>query len=893
MHPELALKLLWRDWRAGELTLLLASLVIAVTTVTTIALFADRLQKALLQESATFLAADRVISSSSPIDSSWLDKADELGLQRAQTLSFLSMVFSADRAQFSSVKAVDDHYPLRGELIVSDAPFVRGHPIEHGPKAGEVWMESRLYPSLDVQTGDILDVGVAGFPASRVLIKEPDRGGGFSNIGPRVLMNLADVTSTEVVQPGSRLTYRYLFAGEEPALVEFERWVKPKLGVDEHWIGVRQGAEGIGSALDRAERFLLLGGLLGVVLAGVAIALAAQRYSLRHYDHVAILKTLGATPAGIDSIFIIILLLLGLVATLLGSVVGFFIQTGITSIMYPWIPVELPAPGLRGVWLGLITGFICLLSFALPPLLKLRTTDPVRVIRRDMNPGEVSSRLTYSFAVLGTIGLMWWYSQNLLLTLLLFTGALVVVVILSGVAYIMLHFGRVLGMQAGSSWRLAVAGMQRRARGNTLQIMVFGFAIMLLLILYLVRTALVADWQGQIPEGTPNHFAINIAPEEVASVSRLFKDNNVRAQPLYPMIQGRITTINGESVRERNRRLWRERRSREEAEKSAGGQAGKADIGSVSGDSGVAGSGVVADKSDDSGEVGEGFEAGGGGEDADGGGRGDGPGAGSNRNLTWSNTLPDDNRIEEGKWWPEDYAGTALVSLEQSIASRSDINVGDELNFTIHGGEISATVGSIRSVAWDNMQPNFYIIFSPGGLEDFPSTWMTSFFLAPDEKLFLNTLLNQHPTMTVIEIDAVLEQIQNIISQVTLAIELMLILILVSGVMVLLASIQASMDERFQQQAILRALGAGRRLVLGSLVIEFCILGCFAGLLATLGSEITVYALETEIFELDYSLTPELWLIGPVTGTVLIGVVGILATLKVINTPPSTVLREL
>ena len=576
MHPELALKLLWRDWRAGELTLLLASLVIAVTTVTTIALFADRLQKALLLESATFLAADRVISSSSPVDPSWLNKADELGLQRSQTLSFLSMVFSADRAQFSSVKAVDDHYPLRGELIIADAPFIRGQPIEHGPKAGEVWMESRLYPSLDVQPGDILDVGVAGFPASQVLIKEPDRGGGFSNVGPRVLMNLADVTSTEVVQPGSRLTYRYLFAGEEPALVEFERWVKPKLGADERWIGVRQGAEGIGSALDRAERFLLLGGLLGVVLAGVAIALAAQRYSLRHYDHVAILKTLGATPTGIDSIFIIILLVLGLVATLLGSVLGFFIQTGITSIMYPWIPVELPAPGLRGVWLGLITGFICLLSFALPPLLKLRATDPIRVIRRDLNAGVVSDRLTYGFAVLGTIGLMWWYSQNLFLTLLLFTGALVVVVILSAVAYMMLRFGRILGMQAGSSWRLALAGMQRRARGNTLHIMVFGLAIMLLLILYLVRTALITEWQGQIPEGTPNHFAINIAPEEVANVSRLFKDNNVRSQPLYPMIQGRISTINGESVRERNRRLWRERRSGEETGKSAGGEAGKA-----------------------------------------------------------------------------------------------------------------------------------------------------------------------------------------------------------------------------------------------------------------------------------------------------------------------------
>ena len=827
---SLALKLLWRDWRAGELTLLLASLVIAVSTVTTVSLFVDRLQQALLTESATFLAADKVISSDEPIDTEIVDYATSLGLRTSETLGFLSMVFSEERAQFTSVKAVDQHYPLRGKLIAGDEPFVRGAPVDTGPAPGEIWIESRLFPSLDVAPGDLLDVGVSSIPVTRVLIKEPDRGGGFSNAGPRVLMNMADVPATEVVQPGSRLTYRYLFAGDRERLAQFELWVKPRLGLGARIFGVKEGAEGIGNALDRGERFLLLGSLLGVVLAGVAIALAAQRYSLRHYDHVAIMKTLGATPRSVDLIFVTIFVTLGSTATLFGAAIGYGMQMGVARILAPYIPIELPDPSLRPVLLGLVTGFICLLSFALPPLLKLRSIDPVRVIRRDLGEASVADRMTYSFAVLGTLGLMWWYSQDINLTLIIFSGAVISLALLFGVAFLLLRSGRVLGMQAGSAWRLALAGMQRRGQENTMQILVFGLAIMLLLILYLVRTALITEWQSQIPPDAPNHFAINITPEDVQPIRTLFAENGVDSQPLYPMIRGRVSSVNGESASDRDKRLQHR------------------------------------------------------GEEA--------PGSSSGRNLTWSGVLPDDNIVIAGEWWDQNYSGSPLVSLEKDLAYRNQLKVDDELVFTIQGREVQTRIASIRTVAWDNMQPNFYIIFAPGTLEDFPSTFMTSFHLEKEQKLFLNDLLNAHPTMTVIEIDALIEQVQRIISQVTLAIELVLVLIVGSGGLVLLASIQASMDERMKQHAILRTLGASRRLILGSLAIEFCALGFFAGILATVGSEITVFMLETEIFELDYQMNPELWVLGPVVGVVLIGAVGTVATRRVVDTPPASVLRE-
>ena len=831
---RLAIRLLWRDWRAGELTLLLASLVIAVGTVTTITLFVDRLQQALLAESSTFLAADRVIESAAPISGEILRQAEALGIAHARTLGFLSMVFSEDRAQFTSVKAVDGHYPLRGRLIVGTVPFARGAPAAAGPRPGELWMESRLFPSLDVAPGDLLDVGVASIPATRVLIKEPDRGGGFNAAGPRVLMNLADVPRTGVVQPGSRLTYRYLFAGERAQLATFETWVKPQLGADARMFGIKEGAEGIGDALDRGERFLLLGSLLGVVLAGVAIALAARRYSLRHYDHVAILKTLGATPAMIDGIFVTIFLVLGLVATALGAATGYLMQSGLVEILSPFIPIELPAPSIKPVLLGLVTGLVCLLSFALPPLLKLRTTGPMRVIRRDLPgddsldepgrdaPGTVNALptgtsvgittrvmiqsvalyrrvlrgLTGIFALLGILGLMWWYSQDLQLTLLIFSGASVALILLLAVAALLLRGGRALGMQAGSVWRLALAGMQRRGQENAMQILVFGLTIMLLLILFLVRTALIEEWRAQIPPDAPNHFALNISPEDVTPIQHLFAAAGVAAQPLYPMIRGRIVSVNDEPVDERNDRM-----------RAAGETSGR-----------------------------------------------DAPRTGSARNLTWAARLPDDNNLVAGDWWAEDYSGAPLVSIEEDLARSNDLRLGDELVFGIRGRALAVRVASIRTVAWDNMQPNFYIIFSPGALEDFPSTFMTSFHLEAGQKLFLNRLLNQYPTMTVVEVDALIEQVQRIIGQVTLAVELVLVLITLSGGLVLLASIQASMDERLQQHAILRTLGAGKRLVLGSLLVEFCTLGFFAGLLATLGAEITVFALETQVFDLDYSL---------------------------------------
>ena len=826
---KLALKLLIRDWRGGELTLLLAALIIAVGTVTTITLFVDRLQQALLLESASFIAADRVISASRPIETALLARADEYNVQRSATVSFLSMVFSDERAQLAAVKAVDDGYPLRGQLIIADEPFGSGRPTGAGPQPGSVWMESRLFPSLDTRPGASVDVGALTLPIAEVLLKEPDRGGGFDTVAPRVIMHLSDVDRTEIIQPGSRVTYRYLFSGDEGNLKAWEDSVRPDLPEDTRLYGVKEGAEEIGEALSKAERFLLLGGLLGVILAGVAIALAANRYAHRHFDHVAILKTLGATPARIDQIYLVIFIGLGLAATLIGAALGLIVQAGVAEVLRPLLPVALPAPTMKPVLLGLTTGMVCLLSFALPPLLTLRNADPVRVIRRDLDTANPSSLVAYGFGGLGTFGLMWWYSQDLRLTVLLFIGGLVAVLILGLLALLLVRSGRQVGLQAGSAWRLAVAGLQRRQLESALQILAFGLALMLLLTLFLVRTSLLSEWRNQIPADAPNHFAMNILPEERGEIRAFLDVAKVTVTPEYPMIRGRITALNGVAVAELTR--------------TDGGERGA-------------------------------------------------PRLSSTRNLTATAALPKDNKILSGAWFSP-ASQVSEVSVEAEFAKSNGLKLGDMLVFEIEGRALSAEVTSVRSVAWDNLQPNFYLIFSPSMLIDFPSTFMTSFFLDADQKALLSPLLRQFPTMTVLEVDALIEQIRTIVAQVTLAVEFMLVLILMSGAMVLLASIQASLDERMKQFVILRTLGASNQLVRSSLALEFAVLGAFAGLLAALGAELTVYGLEREIFDLDYTPTPWLWALGPILGAGLISVIGMLATRRVLDQSPVAVLRDL
>ena len=358
------------------------------------------------------------------------------------------------------------------------------------PASGEVWLDSRLFPALGVAVGDAINVGDATLRVGRVLSDEPDRGGSFFDFGPRLLMRMDDVPRTDVVKPGSRISYRLLLAGSDDALEQLRTELEAKRGVTYRWMGIRESTPSIGSALDRAQAFLLLGGLLAVLLAGVAVALAAHRYARRHYDHVAILKTLGATPAEIQGGYLALLGAVGAVAALAGLVAGGALHLLIVAALSAYMPLQLPMPGVKPLLVGAVSGFVCLAAFALPPLMGLKSISPMRVIRRDLDVAGVSRTLTYAFAVIGTLGLLLWYTNSWRLTLWTVAGISGVSIVFGALAYLLLRAGRRLGMQAGSGWRLALAGLARRRGESVAQILIFGLAIMLLLIMVLLRTAL-------------------------------------------------------------------------------------------------------------------------------------------------------------------------------------------------------------------------------------------------------------------------------------------------------------------------------------------------------------------------------------------------------------------
>lgn len=854
---RVALRLLWRDWRGGELRLLLLAMIMAVTSVSGIALFTDRLERALLQESANMLAADRIMSAREQPPRELLTQAQAQGLQTAEYIAFASMAFSDQGNLLVSAKAVSDAYPLRGSLQVADQVF--GEPYispQGGPARGEVWLESRAFSSLDIDIGDTVYVGESEFTAARVLVLEPDRqqGGMMDNAGPRLLLHLDDVPATNVIQPGSRVSYRYLFAGDQRSLDSYTSWVREQYEGRYRLRDVREESAEVSEALARGENFLLLGSLFAVLLAGVAIALTARRYSERHFDYAAILKTLGCTSSQISAIYFCILLVLLVLAIVIGSALGWVLHEGILRLLQSVIPVALPEASGMPFAVGALTALICLFAFALPPLLALKHTSPLRVLRKDIADAPLSTTLPYVFGVAGGLLLILWYSQDLLITSILVAGVFCVAIVLSMLSWLLLRTGTAAGMRAGSAWMLAMSAVRRRRRQSVLQVLVFSLTIMCLLTLGLLRTDLIADWQAQLPENTPNHFMMNITDDQVAGMQDYFQQNALQANPFYPMMSAGLLQVNGQPAP----LPWDD-----------DGQGVQGSVTERSADEALPEPDAGESSADDN-----------------------RPQRVENRQVTYTSELPPDNEVVAGNWWGNELRPNE-VSVEIDYAERLGLQLGDQLLFRLGQNEVAVTVTSFRTVRWDNMQPNFFFIFSPGTLEFLGATYLSTLLLEGEQKMLLNDLLRTYPTIVVLEVDALIEQIQNIIAQVSSAVELIAALVLVAGALVLLACVNATLDERFRENAMLRTLGAGRKLILSSLLIEFAFIGLLAGVIATLGAEVSVYYLQVQVFQQEFSPHYWVWFAGPIAGTLIIAGLGVSATRRVVNTSPLTVLRHL
>lgn len=835
-----SLRMLFRSWRGGELSLILWALVLAVAVVTSVSLLAERIERALTQESSSFLAADLVVRSSKEADPEWLDEANKRDIHIARLMSFASIVFYGDDLHLASIKAVEPSYPLRGSIKRSLIPFSRDpnviESVNFGPAEGEVWVDARLLPLLNVNLGDSIELGDQSLKISHILVEEPD-GSSYSFIGARVLMNYADVAAAGVVQPGSRITYRYLMAANNAGdMVDYRAWLEPQLDVHDRLITPDQAQESIADTMNEGRRFLLLAGSIGVVLAGIALALASHHFASGQTKQVALLKSWGISATSVRRLYLQQSLWLGFLGSAAGLMVGFLFHHLLLLIVQEWLPISLPLAGLRPWVTGMATGLICLAGFTLPALWHLPSQSPLAVLRQDVVSPPISSAARVVLGVLAVAGLLLWYSNNVTVSVAILAGFGLTALASVAAGLVLLNLGMQYGRRLGSVWRLALANLWRRRNQSLIQMVGFSGAIALLMIMVVVRTSLIDQWRFQLAEDAPNHFLVNVAPYELDGVRDMVIDNNLETAGWYAMVRGRMVEINGQPITET------QKDSHESFRREL--------------------------------------------------------------NLSWTTDLPEGNKVEQGVWWDqldltkfESVAKTgnslAPVSLEEQLAGELGLSLGDRMTFSVGGLTFEAEMVGTRSLNWDNMTPNFYFLFPEGLLEEYPRTSMTSLYIPPEKKLLVNDILRSYPTVQVIELDKIIDRIRTIVSQVTRGLEVMTLLILACGVLVMFAAVSLSMSERLQESAILRTLGSSKRLILGIQAIEFGGLGLMAGLLASAGAELSVAVLQRFIFDLPVTLHLWLWLVGPVGGLILVGFLGVVYSRKAVVQPPLEVLRSL
>ncbi|MFQ6022731.1 MAG: ABC transporter permease [Acidiferrobacterales bacterium] len=543
-----SLRALRRDWRSGELRILSIALLIAVGSVTAVGFFTDRVRQVMAQQASELLAADLVLASSDPIDVDRIKRAQVDALQTAPTLSFRSIALAGEKTQLVEVKAVGTGYPLRGMLRISAQPFVPDQPTRLIPGRGKVWVDVRLLQVLDISIGQRINLGEMTFTVTRVLTYEPDRGGDLFSIAPRLLMNITDVPATRLIQAGSRVRHKLLLAGERKNIQAFRRWLAPRLTAAERLVTLKEGRPALRAALERAESFLGLAALVSVFLAGVAIAMAARRYAQRHLDTSAIMRCLGATQGTIIKVFTWEMAVLGLGTSLIGCALGYGAHAVLAEILAGLLAATLPPPSLRPAFIGLPIGMIVVAAFALPPLLALRQVSPARVLRRDLGPMPPRSLTVYSVAIVTMTLLIAWQARDLKLIIYVIGGTLTTVAALGLVAYVLVTVLKRLRRQVGVAWRFGLANITRRAQASAAQVVAFGLGIMVLLLLTIVRSDLLEGWRRTIPQQAPNHFLINIQPDQVEALRAFLDSHNVSAPGLYPMVRARLTAINKQPV---------------------------------------------------------------------------------------------------------------------------------------------------------------------------------------------------------------------------------------------------------------------------------------------------------------------------------------------------------
>ncbi len=812
-----------RGLRAGRLTVLMVALAVAVAAITSVGFFIDRVRASVAQEAAGMLAADLRLSGSDPQNPDYLAEAQRRGLQTAQFTTLMTVVLAGDASQLASLHAVSDAYPLRGQVRLSDAVgSASSYAVAGAPPAGRVWVEDGLLARLGADVGAAVSIGSREFVIDRVLKHRPDQSLGFETFAPSLMMNLADLESTELIRPGSQATYAQLFAGDAADVAAFREWFNASSGSDRRLQTAGRSEERIDRSIENAERFLSLASMIALLLAATAVAVSARRYAAQQVEGVALMKCLGASQALVLAAVLLELAMIGLATGIAGSALGYLAQFGLGSLVEDLMELELPAPSWVPGVSGIFVALAVLAGFALPAMLSLRTVPPLRVLRQDAVPKAVPTVVSYGAAAGAVLGLLAWLVGTSEMLVVSVVGLGAGAVLLYVAAHVLVRLIGPLRSGAGVAWRYGLANIARRRADSVAQVMAFGFGLTVLMLLSGVRTGLLDTWYASLPTDAPNHFMINIQREEADGIRALFTERGQQAPELVPMVRGRLTAVDGEDVMSRRQ-------------------------------------------------------------------RGEGGWLFREANLTWAEELDTTNEVVAGEWWAPGTEG-AEISVEEGIMQGLGLELGDELTFEIGGTPLTAKLTSVRRVEWDSLSPNFMLVLNPAALADYPATFVASTY-APNREVMLE-VMRRFPSVTVIDLGSVLEQVRSIMDRAALAIQYVFLFTLLAGVVVLLAAVQATREERRFEVALLRTLGASRRRVLAALVVEFVSLGVLAGLLASLIAQGVAYLLATRVFELEFAFDPVVVGAGLVAGGVLVGLSGVLATYSVVRQPPAGVLAQ-
>jgi len=800
---KIALRIFSRDWRRGDLLNLIFAMVIAMASVSVIYLIIDRVESATNRQASEVLGADLVITSPAAIESEWLNKATDLQLERAETVEFASVLSANDKLQLSAVKAVSDNYPLKGRIEIADTPYSQKRIVIGYPPQGKIWIEPRILAILSAEKGQKLELGYMDVEIDGAIMLQPGQGSTLFNIAPTAMIGIQDLEATKIIQPGSRVNYRYLFIGTKDKISEYQQWLKPQLESSQRLVSVLDESPMAGSTISRSKKYISLSGLLTLILLGVAIAMSANRYATRQFDMSALMRCFGMNNNQVLSIFLIILLLVSILGIGLGAILGGVFQ----SLMVDWLAElfgeNLPSADFSVLWLPVLTSFILLLGFAMPALMQLKSVPPMRVLRRQLEPMEVSSWVVYVIAIISLFIVMYIQMGDLKLLASVFAGLALMAFIFGLISKLLMAQIRRLTHSKNAAINYSLRQLDANKGVTLLHLLAFSSTVFVIALVIIVRTELLAKWKESLAEDAPNHFMVNIPATEVDKIDNFLASHQLQSTETYPMVRGRVTHINHVEIKK-----------------------------------------AVSEEAQQHNSLRR------------------------ELNMTWTNELPKGNKLIAGDWgWSsktthqqdDEKHIDGEISIEDKMADRLGLKLGDSLTFKVGGDSWSAVISSFRKIDWQTFTPNFYIIAKPGTLDGFSPTYINAFNLPKDKKRLVAELTDQHPTSIIIELDRIFDEIRQIVEKISSAIELIMVFVVAAGTALLWAAMEHSFTQKMHQSAILRTLGASRRFIAVSFRFEFLWLAILSAFVAIACIELASYFLYDQIFNIEFEFHFQLW----------------------------------